>query len=47
MIAPDVGSMTRRVSDRELASAWIERNDAEGYVVLGNPAVALRVKDMA
>ena len=30
----------------ELASAWIERNDAEGYLVLGDPAVALRVNDM-
>jgi hypothetical protein len=34
------------VSDRELASAWIERNDAEGYTVIGDPAVALRVSDM-
>ena len=35
------------VDDRELASAWIERNDAEGYLVLGDPAVALRVNDMS
>jgi hypothetical protein len=34
------------VSERELASAWIERNDAEGYLVLGDPAVCLRVEDM-
>ena len=35
------------VDDRELASAWIERNDAEGYLVLGDPAVALRVNEMS
>jgi hypothetical protein len=27
---------------KELASAWVARNDAEGYLVLGDPAVALR-----
>jgi hypothetical protein len=32
-----------QVSDFELASAWIERNDAEGYVILGDPAIQLRV----
>jgi len=31
------------VSDRKLASSWIERNDAQGYVVIGDPAVKLRV----
>lgn len=35
-----------QVPDAVLASTWIERNDAEGYVVLGDPAVRLRVKDM-
>jgi hypothetical protein len=34
------------VPDRELVSAWVERNDAEGYVVLGDPAARLRVADM-
>ena len=34
------------VSYQQLASAWIERNDAEGYLVVGDPAVALRVADM-
>jgi Peptidase family C25 len=34
------------VSDATLASKWIERNDAGGYVVLGDPAVALRVDKM-
>jgi hypothetical protein len=30
------------VDDRALAQDWIERNDAEGYIVVGDPAVALR-----
>jgi hypothetical protein len=33
-------------SDKELAAAWIARNDAEGYVVLGDPAVSLRVDEL-
>ncbi|HEX8560240.1 MAG TPA: hypothetical protein VF668_19240 [Pyrinomonadaceae bacterium] len=35
------------VSNFELAAAWVERNDAEGYVVFGDPAVQLRVSDLA
>lgn len=35
------------VPDEELASAWIKRNDAEGYIIIGDPAVRLRVKDLA
>jgi hypothetical protein len=35
------------VDDRELACAWVERNDAEGYLVIGDPAVAPRVGEMA
>jgi len=31
----------------ELASSWIERNDAEGYILIGDPAVRLRVDDLA
>jgi hypothetical protein len=34
------------VSNFELAAAWVERNDAEGYVVFGDPAVQLRVSDL-
>ena len=29
--------------DSELAWKWIERNDAQNYVVLGDPAVRVRV----
>ncbi len=36
-----------KVPDTELVTAWIERNDSEGYVILGDPAVSLRVKDLA
>jgi hypothetical protein len=30
------------VADDELTAAWIARNDAEGYLILGDPAVRLR-----
>lgn len=30
------------IPDNELAQAWVERNDAQNYVVLGDPAVHLR-----
>ncbi len=35
-------SFGAEVSDDELTNAWIERNDAEGYLILGDPAVRLR-----
>jgi hypothetical protein len=31
-----------RPTDRELAQMWIERNDAENYVILADPAVRVR-----
>jgi hypothetical protein len=40
-------SFGAQVSDFELTSAWIERNDAEGYIILGDPAIQLRVKDIS
>ena len=33
----------RPVDDIQLAATWTERNDAEGYVTLGDPAVRLRI----
>jgi hypothetical protein len=30
------------VSDSAIAALWLERNDAEGYVLMGDPAVCLR-----
>jgi hypothetical protein len=30
------------VPDRQLAELWLDRNDAEGYVLFGDPAVRLR-----
>jgi hypothetical protein len=32
-----------RPRDADLASAWVERNDAQNYILLGDPAVRLRV----
>lgn len=39
-------SFGAHVPDDELATAWIERNDAEGYVIVGDPAAQLRVHDL-
>jgi hypothetical protein len=36
--APALG----RPSDRDLVAFWLERNDAQNYVVLGDPAVRIR-----
>ncbi len=35
------------VDELELARAWVEHNDAQGYLVLGDPAVRLRVDAMS
>jgi hypothetical protein len=36
----------QRVPEEELVSAWTERNDVGGYLVVGDPAVRLRVADL-
>ena len=33
----------RPVDDAQLTATWAERNDAEGYIVIGDPAVRLRL----
>jgi hypothetical protein len=40
-------SFNVKVDDYELASAWIERNDAEGYLIFGDPAVRIRIDGLA
>jgi hypothetical protein len=35
------------VPDRQLAKAWIQRNDAEGYALFGDPAARLRLEKAA
>jgi hypothetical protein len=35
-----------RLSDRELVTYWLERNDAQDYVLLGDPAVHIRQADL-
>jgi hypothetical protein len=35
-----------RVSETDLATRWLERNDAEGYLIFGDPAVRLRLEDL-
>ena len=36
-----------QVSDLILANRWVARNDARNYLILGDPAVRLRVEDMS
>jgi hypothetical protein len=33
-----------RVPDAQLATAWVQRNDAEGYVLFGDPAARLQLE---
>ncbi|MEJ2735089.1 MAG: hypothetical protein P8189_16245 [Anaerolineae bacterium] len=39
-------SFGAQIGDDELARTWTERNDAQNYAVVGDPAVRLRVGDM-
>jgi hypothetical protein len=34
------------VSDSDLAARWLERNDAEGYAIFGDPAVRLQLGEL-
>ncbi len=39
-------SSGRNVDEATLTTDWLERNDAQGYAVIGDPAVHLRVGDL-
>ena len=41
------GQWGGKVDPDELATNWIERNDAEGYILIGDPAVKLRANDLS
>lgn len=38
---------TERLEDRDLVTFWLERNDAQNYVILGDPAVRIRKDALA
>ena len=42
-----VAPAAMHLSDRDLVSFWLERNDAQNYVVLGDPAVRIRTDAFA
>jgi hypothetical protein len=44
--SPTAANATR-LSDRELVTRWLERNDAQNYVLLGDPAVRIRTDALA
>nr|WP_249812440.1 CHAT domain-containing protein [Bradyrhizobium sp. 146] len=44
--SPTAANATR-LSDRELVTRWLERNDAQNYVLLGDPAVRIRSDALA
>ena len=36
-----------RLSDRDLVTLWLERNDAQNYLLLGDPAARIRKDSFA
>ncbi|MGE6759024.1 C25 family cysteine peptidase [Corallococcus interemptor] len=42
----DANTSNGKLQPRELLHRWIERNDARNYVVLGDPAVSIRHKNL-
>jgi hypothetical protein len=44
--ALDESSKETKPSPQEIAAMWVERNDAQNYVVLGDPAVKLRTDQL-
>jgi hypothetical protein len=53
VLSNELLDLTRRredgdpVPDSVISNRWVARNDARNYIVLGDPAVRLRVEDMA
>ena len=45
-IVEDIKSGLVDVPNEKIVKLWIERNDAEGYVIIGDPAVRLRIEDL-
>lgn len=39
--------VTKKLDNEAYVTTWVQRNDAEGYVLLGDPAVRLRVNDLS
>jgi hypothetical protein len=36
----------RKFPEKELATKWIERNDARAYALVGDPAACIRAADL-
>jgi hypothetical protein len=41
-----IQTFNMQVPDEVLARDWVQRNDAEGYVIVGDPAVRLRIEKL-